>query len=532
MPGEPVPDDAAGLRAANARLRDLLAERDAEIAGLRAERDADRELIGQLGLRLEELERRLRQDSTDSGTPTSKEGIGARERRKAERADPDRGRRKDRKRGGQPGHKGNGLARDPDPGEKKEAAPPAECRRCKGSLEGAEPAPGSWAQVIDVLFRTVTTEWALPGRKCPCCGEVTIAPASPGAHAGSVSYGPALNAAAIVLTAHANVPPEKAAQVIAMLLGVDVSAGWVDKASSRLARQLGKAGFGEAMEAALAAEDALAADETPVNVLDKTAPAQPGGQEDKDEADPGEEGKAPAGAPHVLAVRTLDERLVWLRALASRRKGHVTGGIPAKFKGVLITDGYRAYQGLLSRISGIQQCCSHVIRRCRAVLRLGPGSLQSWAGDVIEVLREAHQAVEEARACGDTTVDQDVLGKLRDRYDKAAAFGAVHNRLRDWASGNHPGYALAAWLHEYKEQVWLFTRDFTVQWTSNAAERAVKAPKRHQAVSGYWHTLETLNRWCLIRSYLTSAAGHGVTALDAIRAAIEGRPWLPPLPAE
>jgi hypothetical protein len=49
--------------------------------------------------------------------------------------------------------------------------------------------------------------------------------------------------------------------------------------------------------------------------------------------------------------------------------------------------------------------------------------------------------------------------------------------------------------------------------------------------SAYWHTLETLDRWCLIRSYLTSAAGHGVTAPDAIRAAIEGRPWLPPLPA-
>jgi len=30
------PDDAAGLRAANARLRKLLAERDAEIAALRA----------------------------------------------------------------------------------------------------------------------------------------------------------------------------------------------------------------------------------------------------------------------------------------------------------------------------------------------------------------------------------------------------------------------------------------------------------------------------------------------------------------
>jgi transposase len=531
VPDEPVPGDAAGLRAANAQLRGLLAERDAEISVLLAERDADREVIRRLELRLEELERRLRQDSTDSGTPASKEGIAARERRRAERADPDRGRRKDRRPGGQPGHEGKGLARDPDPGDNRDAPPPAQCRRCKAGLDGAEAVPGSWAQVIDVLFSAVTTEWALPGRKCPCCGEVTIAPAPPGAHAGSVSYGPALNAAAVVLTAHANVPPEKAAQVISMLLGVDVSAGWVDKASARLARQLGKAGFDEAMEAALAAEDALSADETPVNVLDRTVPAQPAGKDDADEADPGEDGKAPAGAPHVLAVRTLDERLVWLRALASRRKGHVSGGIPAKFKGVLITDGYRAYQGLLSRIAGIQQCCSHVIRRCRAVARLGPGGLQSWAGDVITILREAHQAVEEARARGHTALDQELLNGLRDRYDKAAAFGAAHNRLRDWHKGNHPGYALAAWLQEYKEQVWLFTRDFTVQWTNNAAERAVKAPKRHQAVSGYWHTLGTLDRWCRIKSYLASAAGHGISVLDAIRAVIEGNPWLPPLPA-
>ena len=114
-----------------------------------------------------------------------------------------------------------------------------------------------------MLFRVATTEWELPGRKCPCYREATVAAAPPGAHARSVSYGPALNAAAIVLTAHANVPPEKAAQVIAMLLGVPVSPGWVDKAAVRLARKLAGAGFEEAMEAALAAEDALAADETP-----------------------------------------------------------------------------------------------------------------------------------------------------------------------------------------------------------------------------------------------------------------------------
>jgi hypothetical protein len=49
--------------------------------------------------------------------------------------------------------------------------------------------------------------------------------------------------------------------------------------------------------------------------------------------------------------------------------------------------------------------------------------------------------------------------------------------------------------------------------------------------SAYWHTLATLARWCRIRSYLDSAAAHGITALDAIRDALTGKPWLPPLPA-
>jgi hypothetical protein len=42
-------------------------------------------------------------------------------------------------------------------------------------------------------------------------------------------------------------------------------------------------------------------------------------------------------------------------------------------------------------------------------------------------------------------------------------------------------------------------------------------------VSGYWHSLATLARWCRIRSYLDSAAAHGITALHAIRDAITGK---------
>jgi hypothetical protein len=103
------------------------------------------------------------------------------------------------------------------------------------------------------------------------------------------------------------------------------------------------------------------------------------------------------------------------------------------------------------------------------VTKLGPGGLQSWAGDIITILRKAHWAMEDARTRGSTALDSQVLRDLRERYDQAVSTGIIHNRLHDWHEGNHPGYALGCWLRDYKEQVFLYTRDFAVDWTNDRA---------------------------------------------------------------
>lgn len=99
-------------RALVARLWAVIEAKDTEIAVLRAELDVAGEQFRRLELRVAELERRLGSDSTNSGIPPSKDPIGARERRKAgrkkDRQSSERERRKDRKRGGQPGHPGAG----------------------------------------------------------------------------------------------------------------------------------------------------------------------------------------------------------------------------------------------------------------------------------------------------------------------------------------------------------------------------------------------------------------------------------------
>jgi hypothetical protein len=79
-------------------------------------------------------------------------------------------------------------------------------------------------------------------------------------------------------------------------------------------------------------------------------------------------------------------------------------GIPAAFTGSLITDGYTGCRHLLSRLADIQQCCAHVIRRCRAAMKLGPGGAQPWADDIIAILRDAHHAVRRAWTRGTVPV--------------------------------------------------------------------------------------------------------------------------------
>jgi hypothetical protein len=266
------------------------------------------------------------------------------------------------------------------------------------------------------------------------------------------------------------------------------------------------------MKAALRAEPVLCGDESPVNVLTN------------DLDDTGEE---VAGAPHAVTLRTPDARLIWYAAMPSRSKTSIADlDVLNNWHGFLVRDDYVGWHQFDEHLAGVQQCCAHIIRHCKGVLELHP-DWQKWAMKVITVLRDTAKAVDTASAAGADHLDPKLLANLRERYDKAVAWGITNNRHRDWHDGNHPGYTLAQRLKDKAEQVWLFAKNLTVPWTNNASEQALRNPKRHQAVSGYWHSTNTLRADLRIRSYLTSARNHSIRAIDAIHTALIGKPWLP-----
>jgi transposase len=486
-----------------------------ELAGLFAVL-ADR--VGALEAENAELRRRLGMNSGNSPAPSSKEPIAAKAERKAKRSADrsSRERSKDRKPGGQQGHKGSGLTPAAVPDRTEAAEVPAQCLGCGADLAdpatGASEADAAWAQVWDILPAVMEkVHWQLPRRRCGCCQKITTA-AAPHARAGSVVYGPNINTAAVLLSSEGNVPVERAAALMEALLGTPVSSGFVARALARLAQRLQAAGFDEAMKDALQAEEVLCGDETPANVITKNTD---------------EHGETVPGAPHAVTLRTPDARLIWYAAMGSRSGPAIAGlGVLEGWHGYLVRDDYAAWHQFDAQLAGVQQCAAHLIRHCKGVLELHP-QWQAWAGQVRDILREAAAAVQAARNDRKTQLDPGLLADLRARYDEQVAWGITTNRLRDWHKGRHPGYNLARRLQDKAEQVWLFTREFQVPWTNNASEQALRSPKRHQAVSGYWHSITTLADYCRVRSYLVSARGHGIRAIDAIHAALAGKPWLP-----
>lgn len=270
-------------------------------------------LVERLTVRLDALEtenadlrRRLDMDSTNSSTPPSKDSIAAKAKQRADRSS--RVRSKDRKPGGQPGRQGSGLMPASDPDRTRRVDPPSECQDCRADLSGAMELADGWAQVWDVLPAVLEkTHYELPRRRCGCGATTTAQP--PFGRAGTVSYGPHLNTAAILLSREGNVPVERSAMLIDALLEVKVSTGFVARATERLADTLEQAAFDGAMRAALRAEDVLCGDESPVNVL----------RNDIDDTT----GEQVAGTPHTVVLRTPDARLTWYAAMPSRSKDSI-----------------------------------------------------------------------------------------------------------------------------------------------------------------------------------------------------------------
>ena len=62
---------------------------------------------------------------------------------------------------------------------------------------------------------------------------------------------------------------------------------------------------------------------------------------------------------------------------------------------------------------------------------------------------------------------------------------------------------------------------------NNEAERSIRMSKLRIKISGCMRSMTGAEEFCALRSYLGTAARHGVSALEALTSAFQGNPWIP-----
>ncbi len=471
MPDLPLPEAAPeDLRALVAALREALEARGAELETARAQ-------IAVLAARVEELERRLGKDSSNSSKPPSSDSPYTKKPR-----DRSLRGRSGRRRGKQPGARSSTLRQSADPDETV-ACGPAACGCCGAGLDDAA--------VVGVQKRL--TEYQVVAKECPGCGAVTEGVAPAGV-TGRVQYGPLVHAqAALAVCAH-YLPVARAARLLATLTGVSVSAGFVAGVRARAATRLGP--FLDRVRSLLREAGVLYADETPARV---------GGR---------------LHYVHVACTEFLTAMHTGGRSAEDIDAGQVLPG----YAGTIVRDGYAGYQHLADALHA--WCGAHGLRDLRGVYEADPDG-QVWARSMADLLISANAQATAARAAGKPRLDDAVLAEIRSWYRGAVAKGIADNQNRRGKAGKD-GLRLARRFRDHQDMILRFTTDLAVGFTSNQAERDVRPVKVQMRTSGgCWRTLEGLADFAVVQSYLSTAAKWGIDQLGALTQLFTDGPWLP-----
>jgi transposase len=482
-----VPDDAAGLRAANARLRELLAQRDARIAEQDAEIAVLREQLSGLQSQVADLAARVASNSRNSSKPPSSDGLA----RPAPKSLRGKSGRKPGRPEGQPGTTMQ-LSDHPD---KTVRHRPARCGCCGKSLKRAAVTAVERRQVTDIPpVKAVTTGHQMLTLLCGC-GCETKAQAPDGVTA-PVQYGPRIMGTGIYLWHGQFLSRDRACQALSELFGCAPSPGALAAAARKTAGLIDPAL--KAITKYLVSAEVVHFDETGFRTAGKLAWVHSASQ----------------------------GKFVLVTVHAKRGKdGMTAAGVLPFFTGIAVHDAWKPYDSF-ENVAGHALCGAHVLRELVAVTETGTALDKAWAQQAIDALLALNEAADAARAAGRDAIDAETRSKHEDWYRKAAATGIALNAGRN-GKLQQKRHALATRMQAREDDYLRFARDLRVPFTNNAAEQAIRMSKLRIKISGCMRSMTGAEEFCAIRSYLATAARHGIGALEALTSAFQGRPWIP-----
>ncbi len=484
------------LEEENQRLREQAAEREQRIGQLESQLGQQSVLIQQLQAHLavlsqqvQDLQARLAKDSHNSSLPPSSDRFGRRPKSLRKRSE--------KKSGGQEGHPGSTLRFTETPDEVIEHRVTV-CASCQHDLSQVEACVTLRRQVVDMPApRLLVQEHRAQQKQCPHCQHITLA-SFPAGITAPIQYGPRIGAVAVYLTQQQLLPLERTAEVLADLVGAQMSEATVGDLIQRVACELAPVEY--QIKEALIKAPVIHQDETGMRVAGK------------------------GYWEHVTSTASL----TYYHVDQSRGQDALNRiGILPHFKGISIHDAWASYF-----LYGCEHalCLVHVLRE---LVFQAEQHEAIWAVELKELLLSMKEATQQARDQGKRWLDPlevldweraflRVLEEADHVTPRATAPPGSKGRVKQSAARN-----LLDRLRKHQKAVFCFLEDLRVEFDNNQAERDLRMIKVQQKVSGCFRTLAGAQAFSRIRGYLSTLRKQGLPLLSALQTTLSGHPLLP-----
>lgn len=426
------------------------------------------------------LVRKFGRNSTNSSLPPSQD---PHRERGSQRKVPAQKRRP----GGQNGHEGTTLAREPHPDRieplaiDRRALPPGRYH----------PAGYEARQVIDMEIHKIVTEYRAEILE-DAHGHQFVAP-FPAGVTRPVQYGNSVKAQSVYMSIWQLLPYERICDYFGDQCGLPLSAGTVFNFNQE-AFVLWQRFEAIAIQQ-LIRQSVLHADETGINV----------------------NGDA-------LWLHSLSNEH-WTLFCAHARRGAeamIAMGVLPDFRGTLCHDHWKAYFQFTACAHAL--CNAHHLRELK---RASQDDGQRWAAQMHTLLLDCNEATLQAGGCLPAA---DANG-FRRRYRSILSGGdreCPPPAARTRAGQRGPvartkSRNLLERLRKYETETLRFMTDPLVPFTNNQGERDERMTKVQQKISGCFRSFLGAQIFCLVRSYLSTCNKHGLGATKALNILFSGK---------
>jgi len=156
-----------------------------------------------------------------------------------------------------------------------------------------------------------------------------------------------------------------------------------------------------------------------------------------------------------------------------------------------------------------------------------------WPGQIAGALRGLIHAANVARDKGLAAVPGEMTAEHLKLFRHGVAVGL--SQVRRIPGGKNikqpPALHLLECLKHREADVLRFLTDTAIPPTSNQAERDLRPAKTQQKISGRLRSETATRHRYAVRGYMSTARKHGIDIFTAIKDALAGKPWMPPVPA-